>query len=92
MYRDLKKANWDKYHNLIENNLNNLENVTTDNFLELVNNAAEISIPFKQNSNNHKQACIWWDLECENQIKIRRETLKNSKENRIYKISLKPKE
>lgn len=80
--RNLKYADWKNYTSIINleiqlcnNNNKNLENMY-DDFINIVNNAANKYIPNKKYF-KPRNLCPWWDSECSAKIKERKLAIKS---------------
>lgn len=77
--RATKKASWEKYTEIIGNNINNDENYSFANLRTIIDQAIEETIPLKQEKFNMKPGNIWWDDDCSVLIKQRKEALNEFK-------------
>ena len=88
-----KKANWQLYQREIENNIENLNNLSDvsnhnistilENFQNLILEAASKSIPTTKNKIANKNLC-WWNDECENAVKDAKRAYNNYKRKNTY--------
>lgn len=68
---DTKKADWDLYHFTIKHlasTYNSTDNIVTDydNFIDIINQAADVAIPkFESKIINPHRSKLWWDPECQ---------------------------
>ena len=76
----LLQADWDKFSSLLDLELQNLPQINSSNFLDLYDNfvtsllhAADSSIPLKNSARKLIPSPPWWDAECTDGIRKRKE-------------------
>lgn len=85
----LSKADWFRYQTEITKSVQSHKDLTYDDLVNIINSAAEHSIPYKTNnqrqSPNPRKKCkvtpCWWDEECESLVRQRRQALLYYKSN-----------
>ncbi|XP_026477730.1 uncharacterized protein LOC113383695 [Ctenocephalides felis] len=84
-----KKADWRKYEMSMEQDMLGFESINDKSdyarFINIINNAADKSIPKKQNiSKGARIKPVWWDEECDQLVKDRRHAEKTYRKSSTY--------
>lgn len=77
--RNLKKADWSLYGNILEGTRLNGNNLNFKTLDDNVKNAANIAIPYFKPGNKRRTGNPWWDQECSEKITERKIALQEYK-------------